>query len=110
MDSLRQAVLQREAATSTYLDNGLAVPHGRITGLEKITVSVGIAPSGINWPDSSKPAKLIVMLGVPSTMITGYLIMMQKLLKWHKSTHLIHPDGSIDRLEELQQELEKTLV
>lgn len=109
LQELRQAVLQRESATSTYLDNGLAVPHGRLAFLSKITVSVGVSPSGINWPDGTKQAKLVVMLGVPSSMITGYLIMMQKLLKWHKSTRIVNPDGSVTRLEDLQQELERAL-
>lgn len=102
--------MQREEASSTYLDNGLAVPHGRMAELKEIVISVGVAPSGIDWPNGTKKAKLIIMLGVPATMITGYLVIMQKLLKWHKNTHLIHPDGSIDRLEDLQQELEKALA
>ena len=34
-------------------------------------VTVGISPEGVLWPDDSRNAHLIVMLGVPAAMVTG---------------------------------------
>ncbi len=85
---LQTAVLMREETQSTYLDNGLAVPHGRTAALTEIHLSVGLCPQGLNWPDEACKARLIVMLGVPVTMVTGYLTTMQKLLRWHKTAPL----------------------
>ncbi|MEG0143487.1 MAG: PTS sugar transporter subunit IIA [Akkermansia sp.] len=110
LQNIKDSVFAREETSSTYLDNGLAVPHGRVADLKQIVVVVGVHSTGVNWPDNNKKAKVIVMLGVPASMITGYLVMMQKLLKWHKKTTLVHPDGSIDRLDELQKELSEALA
>lgn len=85
---IKNAVLLREETQTTYLDHGLAVPHGRTSALNSMHVTVGISPEGILWPDSSQNARLIVMLGVPTAMVTGYLTAMQKLLRWHKNAAL----------------------
>ena len=39
-------------------------------------VTVGISPEGVLWPDDARNAHLIVMLGVPTAMVTGYLTTM----------------------------------
>ena len=59
---------------------------------ESMQVTVGISPEGVLWPDDSRNAHLIVMLGVPAAMVTGYLTTMQKLLRWHKNAPL-GPNG-----------------
>lgn len=89
---IKNAVLLREETQTTYLDHGLAVPHGRTTALDSMYVTVGISQEGICWPNDSQNAHLIVMLGVPTTMVTGYLTTMQKLLRWHKNAPL-GPNG-----------------
>lgn len=85
---IRNAVLLREETQTTYLDHGLAVPHGRTSALDSMQVTVGISPEGVLWPDGDRNAHLIVMLGVPTAMVTGYLTTMQKLLRWHKNAPL----------------------
>lgn len=70
----------------------MAVPHGRTSALDSMQVTVGISPEGVLWPDDSRNAHLIVMLGVPAAMVTGYLTTMQKLLRWHKNAPL-GPNG-----------------
>ena len=87
---IKNAVLLREETQTTYLDHGLAVPHGRTSALDSMQVTVGISPEGVLWPDDARNAHLIVMLGVPTAMVTGYLTTMQKLLRWHKNAPLGH--------------------
>ena len=84
---IKNAVLLREETQTTYLDHGLAVPHGRTSALDSMQVTVGVL-----WPDDARNAHLIVMLGVPTAMVTGYLTTMQKLLRWHKNAPL-GPNG-----------------
>lgn len=85
---IKTAVLLREATQTTYLDQGLAVPHGRTTALDSIYISAGISREGIPWPNDEQRAHLIVMIGVPTAMVTGYLTTMQQLLRWHKNAPL----------------------
>ncbi len=82
---LLEAVELREETSSTYLENGLAVPHGRVNILEEMNISIGLSQTGIAWPEADQTAHMIVLLGVPSKMVTAYLTTMQKLLRWYKN-------------------------
>jgi mannitol/fructose-specific phosphotransferase system IIA component (Ntr-type) len=109
LEDLKEAVLIREEASSTYLDQGLAVPHGRIDSLDQVVIAVGLNENGIQWPDAGRKAHLIIMLGVPDSMITGYLVMMQKILRWHKQSKLIDASGNITDPGLLEKELRDVL-
>lgn len=89
---LKTEVFAREATSSTYLDNGLAIPHGRIPGLDHVLVAVGVKPSGILWPEAGQSANLVILLGVPASMVAGYLVLMQRLLRWYKDAPPIRPE------------------
>lgn len=43
-------VLEREQGISTTLDTGLAVPHARMDGLDRIVASLGLVPDGMTDP------------------------------------------------------------
>ena len=109
-ESLKQAVFDRERTSSTYLENGLAIPHGRIAQLDGPLVAVGIHATGIDWPVSENKARLIILLGVPAAMIGGYLQLVQKLLLWYKKSSLIRQTDLAKNTEALRRELEKALL
>ncbi|MFC1680144.1 PTS sugar transporter subunit IIA [Elusimicrobiota bacterium] len=43
-------VLEREQGISTTLDTGLAVPHARMDGLDRIVAALGLVPEGMQDP------------------------------------------------------------
>lgn len=112
LHDLKEAVVLREETSPTYLEHGLAVPHGRIHSLEQVVIAVGLNQRGIDWPVQEDRARVIVMVGVPAPMVTGYLKILQKIIKWHKSSRLIEADGSIDpaRIPILEQEFRAVLA
>lgn len=58
-----QPLLDREAAVSTYLINGVAIPHGVNEAKEQVTqtgVVIVQVPNGVLWNDKGDVAKLIV--------------------------------------------------
>lgn len=109
LEALQSAVLSREEASSTYLDRGLAVPHGRIPQLDSMTILVGASRDGVLWDAAGHKVFLAIMLGVPETMISGYLMTMQKILRWHKQSKLIDPEGRVADPLALKAELEGIL-
>lgn len=109
LEEFRSAVASREEASATYLDRGLAVPHGRTGALDRVVVTVGYSEKGIPWPTSAQPAHLVIMLGIPEAMITGYLLLMQKLLRWHKGTKAVTVEGIPTDLALLERELTELL-
>ena len=72
--ALRAAVLTREAAGSTGLGNGIAIPHARAEKLIAPRLAIGLAqpPIEFNAADG-KPVSLFFLLAVPAANPTSHL-------------------------------------
>jgi len=65
-DKLRAAVLAREAAGSTGLGNGVAIPHARTPRVRAPRLAVGRAAAPIDFKAADgEPVSLIFLLAVP---------------------------------------------
>ena len=84
LEALKEAVYLREDTASTYLEGGLAAPHGRIDGLKNEIVVIGVSKDGVDWPESGKKAHLIFLIGVDRKSVASYLSLLQKIIKWKK--------------------------
>jgi len=64
--ALELAVWAREEVMSTGIGNGVALPHARVVGLDRVWVAVGISSRGIDFdaPDG-KLANLIFLILTP---------------------------------------------
>jgi fructose-specific phosphotransferase system IIA component len=63
-DRLLQAILQREAACSTGIGHGLAVPHGKCHGVDGLVIAVGKPSRPMDFQSiDGKPVNLIVLMG-----------------------------------------------
>jgi fructose-specific phosphotransferase system IIA component len=63
---LLNSVLEREATRTTGIGNGLAIPHGKCTGVDHLVVAVGKPAAPIDFDSIDKrPVNLIVMLASP---------------------------------------------
>jgi CBS domain containing-hemolysin-like protein len=60
------AVLDRERAMSTYLGNGLAVPHARLEGLDKPAIVFARSTTGIRVKGREDKAHLLFILLTPA--------------------------------------------
>lgn len=98
IDDLKEAVYLREDTASTYLDEGLAVPHGRIAGLDREYVLAGICESGVDWPTEDCRAKIIVLVAVDKKRVSAYLSILQKIIKWRKSLGNSFSGGDIESI------------
>jgi len=48
-EKITKTVLEREELMPTGIENGIAIPHGRIDGLKKPIIAVGISETGIDF-------------------------------------------------------------
>ena len=110
IESMKTAALEREHTSSTFLGRGLALPHGRTDALDEIRIAVGVSETGIPWDEDGNRAHLVLLLGVPAAMIRDYLLLMQKILRWHKDTKTIDPDGRVTNASELLSELKNLIA
>ena len=65
---IRDSVMARERSMSTGMENGIAIPHAAVEGLENLAVALGIVGSedGLSFESNDgRPARLIVLLVIP---------------------------------------------
>lgn len=69
-----QVLLEREQIGSTGIGNGVAIPHGKLHGLEQCMVCFGKSTKGIRFEaKDNKPVHLVVMILSPVNMADEYL-------------------------------------
>jgi fructose-specific phosphotransferase system IIA component len=60
------AVLEREATRTTGIGNGLAIPHGKCTGLKELVMAIGKPAQPIDFQAiDGRPVQIIWMLSSP---------------------------------------------
>ncbi|UHA60048.1 PTS fructose transporter subunit IIABC [Metabacillus litoralis] len=65
-EAFKQAILDREAQSSTGLGMNIAIPHGKSMAVKRPAVAFGIKREGVDWSSlDGTDAKLIFMIAVP---------------------------------------------
>jgi len=65
-EAFKQAILDREAQSSTGLGMNIAIPHGKSKAVKRPAVAFGIKREGVDWSSlDGTDAKLIFMIAVP---------------------------------------------
>lgn len=83
---LRDILLEREALGSTGIDEGIAIPHGKIGGIGEIILCFGRSRRGIAFdaPDG-KPTHLFFLLVAPTDAASRYLSGLARLSRFLKN-------------------------
>lgn len=73
-ETLYNVLLEREAVGSTGVGNGVAIPHGKLAGLDDILVCFGRSREGIDFDAiDNRPVHLFVLLLSPAAKAAEYL-------------------------------------
>ncbi len=65
-DVVLEAVLVREETRSTGIGSGIAIPHGKCSGVKELVMAIGISKEGIDFDSiDHKPVKIIILLASP---------------------------------------------
>ncbi len=89
-----KAVQDREAAGTTMIAPGLAIPHARLPGLSKILAALGICPKGVPHP-SGDPIRLFLLFLSPKEKMREHLMFLAGV------SSLFQVEGLIDALSQL---------
>jgi fructose-specific phosphotransferase system IIA component len=61
-----EAVLAREQTRSTGIGSGIAIPHGKCSGVSELVMAIGIAPDPVDFDSiDGKGVSIIVLLASP---------------------------------------------
>ena len=89
----RRALLEREAAHTTALGGGVAVPHATLAGLERPLLVLGIAPAGIAFgPAGVDPVHVVFLLLSPPSWTGRHIKLLARIAR------LVRHPGFVRRL------------
>ena len=74
LENLQRVVYEREQIGSTGVGNGVAIPHGKVEGLEQILICFGRSQAGVNYDAiDNQPVTLFVLILSPKGETDEYL-------------------------------------
>ena len=76
-----EAVMDREAKSSTVANGGVAFPHARTQLVEQLLLGIGRSREGVMFPGNEKRVHLIFVIAVPQQMVNDYLICVGSLAR-----------------------------
>ena len=77
-------VCAREETHTTYMGDGVAIPHARTDLVTEIILGIGRSAAGVPFGENGEPAHLIYLIGVPQRMVTDYLVCVGALARLTK--------------------------
>lgn len=79
-EAMLHVLLERERLGSTGIGDGIAIPHGKLAGLEEMVVSFGRSPEGIAFEAmDGKPVHLFFLLMAPENSAGQHLKALAKI-------------------------------
>ncbi|WP_281522124.1 BglG family transcription antiterminator [Dubosiella newyorkensis] len=95
----RKSVYKREKIGSTLLENGVAIPHGMPTEVNKTSIVAVTLENPVKW--SSHWADLIILLAVPESNINEFESMIIELYSLISNTEIIKTIKNVVHVDEL---------
>ena len=96
------SILEREELESTALGGGVAIPHGRSSGVKKLTVLFARDKNGVDFQAlDRKPVHYIFMIAAPKDVRKEYLQAIAKVARLLKSELMKKRLMEVNREKEL---------
>jgi mannitol/fructose-specific phosphotransferase system IIA component (Ntr-type) len=74
--------LNHELMTNSAQESGIALPHGRLSGVKQLQFAFGRTPQPVVWgPKGSWPVQLVFLIAVPATDAACYLHLLASLTR-----------------------------
>ena len=88
-EAMLQVLLERERLGSTGIGDGIAIPHGKLQGLDEILLSFGRSSEGISFDAmDGKPVHLFFLLMAPENSAGLHLKILAKISRMLKDPTL----------------------
>ena len=104
-EALAAVLHEREQVGSTGVGNGVAIPHGKIFGIDRTVLCFGRSRKGIVFDAvDNRPVQLFVLILSPDGMAGEYLktlAQVSRLLKKAKNRTVLLETGDLDTIVDL---------
>ena len=107
-DSLAAILMERESLGSTGIGDGVAIPHGKVAGIERLVAAFGRSRNGVQFHSlDGKPAHLFFLIMAPENsagMHLKALARISRLLKDERFRRSLLEAADVDELRKLLNE------
>lgn len=107
-NSLAAILMERENLGSTGIGDGVAIPHGKVAGIEHLVAAFGRSRNGVQFHSlDGKPAHLFFLIMAPENsagMHLKALARISRLLKNEQFRRLLLEAADVDELRKLLNE------
>lgn len=87
-EKFKETIIQREKQSSTGLEDGIAIPHGKSDSVNEPTIAFGLSKDGVDYDSlDGEPSKLIFMIAAPANATDSHIETLSSL-----TTILINDD------------------
>ncbi len=104
-NSLAAILMERENLGSTGIGDGVAIPHGKVAGIENLVAAFGRSRNGVQFHSlDGKPAHLFFLIMAPENsagMHLKALARISRLLKNDRFRRLLLEAADVDELRNL---------
>ncbi len=101
-DTAYQAVMDREAQSSTGLEKGIAVPHAKTNAVQSLTIAIGIAPKGVDFDSmDGEPSKVFFLMLAPPDQSGPHIEALSEIARLTKSSSFLRLLTSTNSPEEV---------
>ena len=88
-DNMVRVLMDRERLGSTGIGDGIAIPHGKIGGLDDLRIAIGRSHQGVDFNAlDGKPAHLFFLLMVPENSAGQHLKVLARISRLLKDNVL----------------------
>jgi PTS system nitrogen regulatory IIA component len=107
-EAMLNVLLEREKLGSTGIGDGIAIPHGKMSGLNDLMISFGRSKDGIDFNAmDGKPVHLFFLLMAPENSAGQHLKILAKLSRMLKDTNFRKKLMSAKSKDELYKIIEE---
>ena len=108
-DRLLEVLLEREALQSTGIGEGVAIPHGKMVGLDRLVASFARNPDGVDFDAiDGQPTQHFFLLVVPEHSGGQYLKALARISRFFRDAtfrqKLVEADSVDDVIRAIEEE------
>ncbi|WP_157142743.1 PTS fructose transporter subunit IIABC [Brachyspira pilosicoli] len=79
-EEYKKEILKRETQSSTGMEEGIAIPHGKTDAVKIPTVAIGISKKGVDYESlDGKPSHLFFMIAAPANSNNSHIELLSKI-------------------------------
>ncbi len=106
-DRLLAVLEEREALQSTGIGEGVAIPHGKLAGLDRLVASFARSPEGVDFDSIDRlPTHHFFLLVVPDHSGGQYLKALARISRFFRDPNFRQQLNEAEKLEDLVRIIE----